>query len=83
MRRKPRDGFEPETSVTALGWIGKRVRALPNAGWGDPSEPSNTGRCAEADDRPQIPEYGWFRFQPDEQSKTILAHTAEFELLDA
>lgn len=73
--KKYRKGFEPETSVIALGWVGKRVEAREDGGWVD--ERGHFGTVARADDRPLTGEYGWFYFLPDgkESGSEIWMHS--------
>lgn len=71
---KYRPGFEPEKS--AAPWVGKRVEARIDSGWG--MKRGYFGTVKETVDEPA--EYGWFYLIPDNGTypEGILAHTAEF-----
>lgn len=53
LHRLVRRGFEPETSVKSLGWIGKRVESRLE-------ERGHFYVVASEDDRPHVGEWGWF-----------------------
>lgn len=58
LKRRVRRGFEPETSVDALGWVGKRVECREDGGHVE--ERGHFVEVARADDRPHAGQWGWF-----------------------
>lgn len=76
-----RPGFEPDKSVDALGWVGKRVHCDMDGGF--------DGIVLRSDDRPnaggsmyhRTGEWGWFQLQNEEYPDGILMHSSEVELV--